>query len=79
MSVGKIGPDKSGELHIYDDVLCIEKDEFCIKIADFCIKTNESGVNSALPYAASSFNKVVSVDAAYHFNTREIFAKEASR
>jgi hypothetical protein len=32
-----------------------------------------------LPYAAASFNKVLSVDAAYHFKTRERFVVEASR
>jgi hypothetical protein len=29
--------------------------------------------DTQLPYAASSFNKVLSVDAAYHFKTRERF------
>lgn len=35
--------------------------------------------NTSLPHAAASFNKVLSVDAAYHFNTRERFVAEASR
>jgi SAM-dependent methyltransferase len=35
--------------------------------------------DTALPYAAASFNKVLSVDAAYHFKTREKFVAEASR
>lgn len=35
--------------------------------------------DTPLPYAAASFNKVVSVDAAYHFKTRERFVVEASR
>ena len=35
--------------------------------------------DTSLPYAAASFNKVLSVDAAYHFKTREKFISEASR
>ena len=38
-----------------------------------------SADGSPLPFAAASFNKVLSVDAAYHFRTRRHFVSEAAR
>eukprot|EP01047_Picozoa_sp_COSAG01_P051019 COSAG01_NODE_5215_length_4406_cov_2.137683_4_plen_92_part_00 len=35
--------------------------------------------DKALPYSNASFTKVLSVDAAYHFNTRARFVSEAAR